>query len=44
MVPVLISDLDGTILDVRERTAYSHLLALRKAGYEVELEQLRQLN
>ena len=44
MVPVLISDLDGTILDVRERTAYSHLLALRKAGYEVELEQIRQLN
>lgn len=43
-VRAFISDLDGTLLDVRERTAQAHLIALQRAGYKIELEQIRALN
>lgn len=43
-VRAFISDLDGTLLDVRERTAHAHSIALQQAGYQIELERLRALN
>lgn len=39
-----ISDLDGTLLDVRERTAQAHYTALRQAGYDIEINRIRALN
>jgi len=37
---VLVSDLDGTVLDCRERIARAQVVALRAVGYEVDLERL----
>ncbi len=44
LVRAFISDLDGTLLDVRERTAHAHRTALHQAGYDIDLQQIRKLN
>jgi phosphoglycolate phosphatase-like HAD superfamily hydrolase len=42
-VRVLVSDLDGTLLDQRERTVYAHITALQCAGYDINGEKIRSL-
>lgn len=39
-MPVLVSDLDGTLLDIKDRFAYSQVAALAQLGYDVTLEQI----
>ncbi|MFX1564285.1 MAG: HAD family hydrolase [Promethearchaeota archaeon] len=41
--PVLLSDLDGTLLDVRERFAYAQAAALSSLGHEVSVTRLQSL-
>lgn len=41
--PVLLSDLDGTLLDVRERFAYAQAATLFSLGHEVPVDRLRSL-
>jgi phosphoglycolate phosphatase-like HAD superfamily hydrolase len=40
-VRVLVSDLDGTLLDQQERTIQAHITALQRAGYDIESERIR---
>ncbi|MFX1491257.1 MAG: HAD family hydrolase [Promethearchaeota archaeon] len=40
---VLVSDLDGTLLDVRDRFVYSQVNALASLGYEVKVTQVYPL-
>ena len=41
--PVLISDLDGTLIDVRDRFAFAQATTLKNLGYEVSTNHLRDL-
>ncbi|MFX1342185.1 MAG: HAD family hydrolase [Promethearchaeota archaeon] len=43
MLKAFISDLDGTLLDTRERAIHSHANGLQALGYEVTIEQIRSL-
>lgn len=40
---VLVSDLDGTLLNQRERTVQAHIIALRRAGYEIDGDRIQSL-
>ncbi|MFX1564284.1 MAG: HAD family hydrolase, partial [Promethearchaeota archaeon] len=40
---VLVSDLDGTLLDQRERTVQAHVIALNRAGYDINGDRIRSL-
>jgi phosphoglycolate phosphatase-like HAD superfamily hydrolase len=42
-VPILISDLDGTLLDVRDRFIHAQINALAKFGYTVKADQVTPL-
>jgi phosphoglycolate phosphatase-like HAD superfamily hydrolase len=42
-VPILVSDLDGTLLDVRDRFAHSQVNALAALGYPVKISQVYPL-
>jgi phosphoglycolate phosphatase-like HAD superfamily hydrolase len=42
-VQAFVTDLDGTLLDVRERMAHAHLEALNRVGYHFELDQIEPL-
>jgi phosphoglycolate phosphatase-like HAD superfamily hydrolase len=39
-VPIIVSDLDGTILDVRDRFAHAQVNALASCGYTVTVDQV----
>ncbi|MFX1476382.1 MAG: hypothetical protein ACFFCO_13050, partial [Promethearchaeota archaeon] len=41
---VFLSDLDGTLIDIRDRLAYAHLEALQRFGYQIDLSRLRALS
>jgi phosphoglycolate phosphatase-like HAD superfamily hydrolase len=38
-----LSDLDGTLIDTRERAIYAHASGLHKTGYDVTAKQIRNL-
>ena len=40
-ISAFISDLDGTLLDVRERSIQAHVQAFQHIGYEVQTDQVR---
>jgi phosphoglycolate phosphatase-like HAD superfamily hydrolase len=42
-VQVFVTDLDGTLLDVRERMAHAHAEALDRIGYHFEPDQIESL-
>jgi phosphoglycolate phosphatase-like HAD superfamily hydrolase len=42
-VHVFVTDLDGTLLDIRERMAHAHLEALNRFGYHFESDQIDPL-
>jgi phosphoglycolate phosphatase-like HAD superfamily hydrolase len=42
-VPIIISDLDGTILDIRNRFAHAQVNALASCGYTVTVDQVSPL-
>jgi phosphoglycolate phosphatase-like HAD superfamily hydrolase len=42
-VPIIVSDLDGTILDVRNRFAHAQVNALASCGYTVTVDQVSPL-
>lgn len=39
-MPIIVSDLDGTILDVRDRFAHAQVNALTNSGYTVTIDQV----
>ncbi len=41
---VFLSDLDGTLIDIRERLVHAHQTALHHFGHEISLERLRSLS
>jgi phosphoglycolate phosphatase-like HAD superfamily hydrolase len=41
MLKAFISDLDGTLIDTRERAVHAHVYSLRTLGYKVTPEQIR---
>ncbi len=43
MLKAFLSDLDGTLIDTRERAIHAHTNGLQALGYEVTLEQIRSL-
>ena len=43
MLKAFLSDLDGTLIDTRERAIHSHAKGLQNLGHEVTIEQIREL-
>lgn len=41
-VKAVVFDLDGTILDISERDAFSRYQALRQLGYDITLKEVRE--
>ncbi|MFX0168354.1 MAG: HAD family hydrolase [Candidatus Hodarchaeota archaeon] len=42
-ISALISDLDGTLIDTRERSIQAHASAFQRVGYQIEIDTIRAL-